>query len=156
MRPGVRVAVDVGSVRIGVAASDRDGRMAVPVETVSRGAGDLGRLREVITERAAVEVIVGLPLRLDGTPGPAAAEAERFARALARTLDGVPVRLFDERLTTAAAQAGLHGAGRTVKSSRKMIDEQAAVQILDDALRQEAATGQPVGVPVDDEGGGSA
>lgn len=145
MRTGVRVAIDVGTARIGVAACDAAASLSFGIETVTRGSGDLLRLAELVHERDAVEVIVGWPLRLDGTPGPAAQTVREFALRLRECVEPLPVRMVDERLTTAAAQRGLHDAGRTVRSSRAIIDEQAAVQLLEDALTRERASGAPPG-----------
>jgi putative Holliday junction resolvase len=149
MRTGVRVALDVGSARIGVAACDPAATLSFGIDTVRRGAGDLDRLVDLIREREAVEVVVGWPLRLDGTPGPAAESVREFAERLSVRLSPLVVRMVDERLTTAAAQRGLHEAGRTIRSSRAIIDEQAAVQLLDDALALERASGSAPGFVLD-------
>ncbi|NUT39070.1 MAG: Holliday junction resolvase RuvX [Thermoactinospora sp.] len=148
MRQGTRLGVDVGSVRVGVARSDPSGLLATPVETVKRGRGDLDRLAALVGELAAVEVVVGLPTSLSGREGQAAALAREFAEALAARLDPVPVRLFDERMSTVAAAAGLRASGRKAKNQRAVIDQAAAVVILQDALDRERATGQPPGKPV--------
>jgi putative Holliday junction resolvase len=144
MRRGVRVAVDVGSVRIGVARSDLDGILAVPVETVPRGPGDLARLAEIARQSSAVELVVGLPRRLAGDEGPAATAVRSFAAELAAGVD-CPVRLVDERLTTVSAQRDLHHSGRTQRSSRAVIDQAAAVVLLQDALDAERSSGRPPG-----------
>lgn len=145
MRTGVRLAIDVGSVRIGVAACDAAATLSFGIETVPRGAGDIARLVELAHDRGALEVVIGLPLRLDGTVGPAAQAVSDFARDLAEPLHPIPLRVVDERLTTVAAQRGLQGAGRTIRSSRSIIDEEAAVTLLNDALARERATGAPAG-----------
>jgi putative holliday junction resolvase len=141
MRPGVRLAVDPGQVRIGVAACDPQARLAVPVETVPRGPGDLARLADLVAERAAIEVVVGLPRSLSGADGPAAGRAREFATALAAAV-GVPVRLVDERLTTVSATRQLQAAGRSSRQQRDVVDQAAAVVLLQDALDTERATGQ--------------
>jgi putative Holliday junction resolvase len=151
MRRGVRVGVDVGSVRIGVSRSDLDGVLAVPVETVARGAGDVARLAELAAEWSALEFVVGLPRRLAGDEGPAAVAARAFADALAGGVE-CPVRLVDERLTTVSAQRDLHQAGKTQRSSRAVIDQAAAVVLLQDALDTERSTGRPPGELVRVEG----
>jgi putative Holliday junction resolvase len=148
MRTGVRVAVDVGTVRIGVAACDRDGLIATPVETVARGGGDLGRLAELVRERDAVEVLVGLPRSLSGREGPAAGSARDFAGRVAAAVTPVPVRLVDERLSTVTAQRGLHATGVKGRKGRAVIDQAAAVVILQSALDAERGTGRPPGVVV--------
>jgi putative holliday junction resolvase len=145
MRTGVRLAIDVGSVRIGVAACDPAAMLSFGIATVQRGAGDVERLAALVQEREAIDVIVGWPLKLDGTPGPATEAVREFAERLAPLIAPIHVRLVDERLTTAAAQRGLHDAGRTVRSSRAIIDQQAAVQLLEDALMSERSSGMPAG-----------
>lgn len=149
MRSGVRVGVDVGSVRIGVATSDRDGLVATPVETVARGKGDLARLGELVRERDALEVVVGLPTSLSGREGPAAGLARDFAGQLASAVAPVPVRLIDERLSTVTATRGLRETGMRGRRSRAVIDQAAAAVILQSALDAERGTGVPPGVLVD-------
>ncbi|GAA1903366.1 Holliday junction resolvase RuvX [Williamsia serinedens] len=129
---GRRLAVDVGSVRIGVAACDPDGMLATPVETVPRvGDGrDLARIAALVDEYDAVEVIVGLPTTLRGDHGPAAQTATSFAEALRRRVGDVPVTLHDERMTTALASRSLRAGGRSSKQQRAIIDQAAAVEIL--------------------------
>lgn len=148
MRAGVRVALDVGSVRVGVAASDPAGVLAAPVETVRRGRGDLARIAEVVAERAAVEVLVGLPRSMSGAEGPAAALARAFASDVARELAPVPVRLVDERLSTVSATRDLRSAGVRGRHQRSVVDQAAAVVFLQAALDQERSTGRPPGEPV--------
>jgi putative Holliday junction resolvase len=151
-RPGVRLGVDVGDVRIGVARSDPSGLIATPVETVRRGDGDLARLRAIAEEEGAVEVVVGLPRSLSGGEGPASAKARDFARTLAVTLAGavppVPVRLCDERLSTVTAESVLRGQGKKGQKRRAVVDQAAAVVILQNALDTERATGVAPGEPV--------
>jgi putative Holliday junction resolvase len=146
MRPGVRIGVDVGSVRIGVARSDATATLAVPVTTVSRGPGDIAALAGLVAEHEAIEVVVGLPLAMSGRPGPAAQAARLFARELAAALGpAVPVRLVDERLTTVSATRNLREAGRRSRNSRAVVDQAAAVVIVTYALDRERATGAPTG-----------
>jgi putative Holliday junction resolvase len=145
VRPGVRIGVDVGSVRIGVARTDASATLAVPVETVARGEGDLERLAALVVEYEAVEVIVGLPLSLSGRPGPAAKAAQEFARDLARRIAPVPVRLVDERMSTVSASKGLREVGRSAKSGRSVVDQAAAVVIVQYAVDSERATGRAPG-----------
>jgi putative Holliday junction resolvase len=139
---GAWLAVDVGSVRIGVAASDRDGLLAVPVTTVPRGTGDINALAALGAERGVVGYVVGLPRTLSGTEGPAAQECRRFAEALARSVAPVPVTLVDERLTTAAATTALRGAGTSSRSSRAVVDQVAAAALLQGALDALRVTGR--------------
>lgn len=145
MRSGVRLGIDPGDARIGVARSDPSGVLATPVETVRRGRGDLARLRELVAETEAVEVVVGLPRSLAGGEGPAAAKVRRFARTLARQVAPVPVRLCDERLSTVTAETMLRERGRSGQGRRAVVDQQAAVVILQHALDGERATGRAPG-----------
>jgi putative Holliday junction resolvase len=140
MRPGVRVGVDVGSVRVGVAACDPAGLIATPVSTLSRGKGDLDALAALVAEREAVEVLVGLPTSLSGRAGPAAAAAEAYAGALAARVQ-VPVRLVDERFSTVGAQRDLRASGVDTRRGRSVIDQAAAVIILQGALDAERSSG---------------
>ena len=152
MRPGVRLGVDAGKVRVGVAVCDRDGLVATPVVTLSRGASTVGELRGLVDEYGAVEVVVGLPLSLRGDDTASTADARTLAGELAKAV-AVPIRLVDERLSTVSAQRALHQAGRSVKASRPMIDQVAAVIILQNALDFERSAGRPPGTVVDQHGG---
>lgn len=145
MRPGVRLGLDPGDARIGVARSDPSGFLATPLETVRRSRGDLARLAEIVVEEEAVEVVVGLPRSLSGTEGPAAAKVRVFAGRLARRIAPVPVRLCDERLTTVSAEAMLRDRGRSGAKRRAVVDMAAAVVILQNALDTERASGRPPG-----------
>jgi putative holliday junction resolvase len=145
VRGGVRLGVDVGDVRIGVARSDPSGLLASPLETVRRGAGDLARLRALTRDYDAVEVVVGLPRSLSGGEGPAAAKVRRFAVRLADAVSPVPVRLCDERLSTVSAEAVLREAGRRGQQRRAVVDQAAAVVILQNALDTERGTGTAPG-----------
>ncbi|MDL4777266.1 MULTISPECIES: Holliday junction resolvase RuvX [Thermomonosporaceae] len=145
MRQGVRLGVDVGSVRIGVARSDPGGILASPLETVRSGKGDLDRLAELVSEHEAVEVVVGLPTSLSGREGPAAASARRFAGMLAGRLATGTVRLYDERLTTVTAESGLRAGGVHGQARRKVVDQAAAAVLLQAALDGERLTGRPPG-----------
>ena len=145
MRQGVRLGVDVGDVRIGVARSDPSGLIATPVETVPRGDGDLVRLRHLAAEDAAIEIVVGLPRSLSGGEGPAAAKVREFAGKLAAALAPVAVRLCDERLSTVTAEAVLRGQGKKGQKRRAVVDQAAAVVILQNALDTERGTGTAPG-----------
>jgi putative Holliday junction resolvase len=140
----------VGDVRIGVASCDPDGLIATPVETVPRGPGDLQRIAALVDEHRAIEVVLGLPRSLSGGEGPAALKAREFGRALAGVLAplSVGVRLVDERLTTVSAEAVLRQQGRKGKSRRAVVDQAAAVIILQNALDAERATGRAPGEAV--------
>jgi putative pre-16S rRNA nuclease len=145
MRRGVRLGLDPGEARIGVARSDPSGFLATPVETVARGEGDLARIAAIVGEEEAVEVVVGLPRSLAGGEGPAAVRVREFAAALARRVAPVPVRLCDERLTTVAAEAVLREQGRKGRRRRAVVDQAAAVLILQHALDTERSTGDAPG-----------
>ncbi|OBJ82218.1 Holliday junction resolvase RuvX [Mycobacterium sp. 1245852.3] len=138
---GRRLGIDVGSVRIGVACSDPDAILATPVETVrrDRNGKHLRRLAALVAEYEAVEVVVGLPRTLADRTGPSALDAIEVADALARRIAPVPVRLADERLTTVAAQRSLRAAGMRAKEQRAVIDQAAAVAILQSWLDQRRA-----------------
>jgi len=150
MRHGVRLGIDPGDARIGVARSDPSGFLATPVETVRRGRGDLARLAALVSEDEAVEVVVGLPRSLSGGEGPAAAKVREFARALARRVAPVPVRLVDERLTTVSAEAMLRDRGRKGSKRRAVVDQAAAVLILQNALDSERTSGAAPGEIVEE------
>ena len=145
MRPGVRLGVDVGSVRVGIAACDPDGVLATPVETLRRGRGDLARIAQLVQERAAVEVVVGLPRSMSGQEGPAASAARDFAASLARRVAPCPVRLVDERLSTVEATRSMQASGVSARDARGTVDQAAAVVILQGALDVERASGRPPG-----------
>jgi putative Holliday junction resolvase len=130
---GVRIGVDVGSVRVGVAASDPDGILATPVATLGRAAS-LDAVAALVAERAAVEVVVGHPRHLSGAAGASARDAEEWAAALRARIDPVPVRLVDERLTTVTATRTLAERGVRGKAQRAVVDQAAAVAILQSAL----------------------
>lgn len=153
MRIGVRLGIDPGDARIGVARSDPSGILATPVETVRRGKGDLARIAAILAEESAIEVVVGLPRSLHGGEGPAAAKVREFARVLARRVAPVPVRLVDERLTTVSAEAMLRDRGRKGSRQRAVVDQAAACLILQHALDRERATGEAPGETVEESDG---
>lgn len=132
----------MGSVRIGVACSDPDGILATPVETVrrDRSGKHVRRLAELAAELGAVEVVVGLPRTLADRTGPSAVDAMELADALAQRIAPTPVRLADERLTTVSAQRSLRAAGVRAREQRAVIDQAAAVAILQSWLDQRRAT----------------
>jgi len=127
------MAIDVGTVRVGVAACDPDAIMAFPVATVTRDADAVANIAALAADRAAVEIFVGLPLHLSGDEGPSAVDARAFAAAIAERT-GIPVRLVDERMSTVSASRNMREAGRSAKNQRSKIDQAAAVVILDTAL----------------------
>ncbi len=135
---GVRLGLDVGTVRVGVAASDPDGRLAFPVATVRRGPTAADEVARLATERSAVVVYVGLPRTLAGNEGPSASDARAFAGEVAERT-GLVVRLIDERMSTVTASNELRAAGRDARAQRAVVDQQAAVVILGSALDTERA-----------------
>lgn len=146
-RRGARLGVDVGKARVGVARSDPDGLLAVPVETVPRARRSVARVLELAEEHAAVEILVGLPIGLSGDDTPSTQDARDFAAAVAAA-SSLPVRLVDERLSTVSAHAALRDAGRSQRSSRSIVDQVAAVVLLQQAIDVEKNTGRPPGNPV--------
>lgn len=137
----------MGSVRIGVAACDADGLLATPVETVRRGRGDMSRIAALASEYAVIEIVVGLPTSLSGAEGTAAKGARAFAGRLVRRV-AVDVRLFDERLTTVSAHAGLRASGVRGRDRKSVVDQAAATILLQAALDAERLTGRPPGEKV--------
>ncbi|ABK73002.1 Holliday junction resolvase RuvX [Mycolicibacterium smegmatis] len=141
---GRRIGIDVGTVRIGVASSDPDGILATPVETVARDKRDktgkhVRRLAALVKEYEAVEVIVGLPRTLGDRASASAHDAVDVAEQLARRIAPTPVRLADERLTTVSAQRSLREAGVRARGQKAVIDQVAAVGILQGWLDQRRA-----------------
>ena len=152
----MRLGVDVGSVRVGLAVSDPSGFLATPVETLRRdvtAASDLDRLVAEAVEREALEVLVGLPRSLSGGEGPAAAAAREYAGRLVERLRAAglttPVRLVDERLSTVAAHQHLRASGVKGRRQRSVVDQVAAVVLLQAALDRERSTGQAPGEAVE-------
>lgn len=135
---GVRLGVDVGQVRVGVAISDRDGILATPLVTLARDLdtgidgipSDIAELARLVDEHAAVEVVVGLPVTLAGRHGPAAVNATAYAQRLAEAIAPVPVRLTDERMSTVVASRRLSERGVRGRRQRAVVDQVAAVEIL--------------------------
>ena len=141
--PGRRLGVDVGSVRVGVALSDATGFLASPLVTLRRsGKGtDLDRLAALVVEHEVVEVVVGDPRHLSGASGAAAADAGAYAGSLATRIGDVPVRLVDERLSTVTAASSLRARGIDARRQRAVIDQEAAVVILQSHLDRSRAAG---------------
>ena len=152
MRRGVRLALDWGDARIGVAACDKDGVLAYPVSTVRAGPEEITDLVVAIGEYEPIEVLVGFPRSLSGGEGPAAGKARERAKRLAGVVR-VPVRLVDERLTTVTASQRLSQGGKRVKEQRGLIDAASAVAILEQALAFEQSQGIPPGELVSASGG---
>jgi putative Holliday junction resolvase len=155
---GRRLGVDVGKVRVGVAVSDPDGILATPLVTVSRDMtgntgsdkegtaadsvpADIAELIRLVGEHEAVQIVVGLPVRLNGQEGPAAIDIRAYADRLARAVAPVPVVLADERMSTVVATRRLAERGVRGKRQRAVVDQAAAVEILQswlDAQRRQS------------------
>jgi putative Holliday junction resolvase len=136
------LGVDLGSKRIGIAVSDRSGTIASPLTMVPRSGNrklDHQRIAALVTEEEAEVVVVGLPLNMNGTVGPAAAAAIAEAKALA-TVVGVPVETFDERRTTVTADAVLMEFKMKAPARRKVIDKVAAAVMLQNWLDRRSST----------------
>ncbi len=152
---GARLGIDVGKVRVGLATSDPDGLIATPIETLARTftpepATDIDRIVAEVRDRGAKVVYIGLPRHMSGAEGQATLDARAYARSVARAVAPVSVRLVDERLTTVSAHRVLHAAGRTSRSHRAVVDQAAAVIILQTALETEQATRGRAGERVDE------
>lgn len=165
MRSGVRLALDWGKARVGVAACDKGAILSFPVETVTLFEGKaaaaassrpievtgaefvraLSRVAELVGEYEPIEVLLGLPVALSGREEVAASSMRTVADAVAARLAPTPVRLIDERLSSAAAHRHLSNAGKSNKNRRGIIDQAAAVAILDHALSSEKSTGTAPG-----------
>lgn len=129
---GRRLGIDVGSVRVGVALCDPDGLIATPLVTVPRdvdGGTDVAAIAALVAEHGIVGIVVGLPRTLAGREGPAAETARVFVAALEPVV-GVAVDLSDERLTTVVASRRMRESGRSARKQRSVIDQVAAVGIL--------------------------
>lgn len=150
MRRGVRLGVDVGTVRIGVARSDPDGILALPVETLLRAddGTELDRLVAIAQEFSAIEVVVGLPRHLRGAEGVSAKGARRYARRIANALPQVRVCLVDERLSSNQAHHRLRESGVPEREHRAVVDQVAAQVILEQALEEERLGQHAPGAPV--------
>ncbi|WP_320067960.1 Holliday junction resolvase RuvX [Micromonospora sp. RTGN7] len=135
---GVRLAVDVGQVRVGVARSDPHGVLATPLVTLARDLttasdavpSDMAEVAALIAEHDCVEVVVGLPINLAGQHGPAAQNVKAYADRLAEVIAPVPVTLTDERMSTVVASRRLAERGVRGKRQRAVVDQAAAVEIL--------------------------
>jgi putative Holliday junction resolvase len=150
MITGVRIALDIGSVRIGVAKCDAEGLLATPLTTISAGPEAVNQVLDLLMEHQAICVYIGKPISLAGKDTASTQSAIDFAGEIAASLkdSNTQVRLIDERLSTVSAQRGMHEAGRNVKQSRDAIDQAAAVVILEHALASERNSGTLVGEEV--------
>lgn len=132
---GTLIGLDLGTKTIGVAASDPDRRLATGVETIERVnfTADAARLLVLAGERGAVGFVLGLPINMDGSEGPRAQSTRAFARNLSARTD-LPIALWDERLSTAAVERELIAADVSRRKRAAVIDQHAAVFILQGAL----------------------
>ena len=129
------LAIDHGDARVGLAATDEFGIAAHPVETIDCRKGEsLNRIIEIIAERKIQSVVLGLPLRMDGSEGSSSTKVRKFGENLRARLGEIPLTLFDERFTTVTASEKLREAGRKTKDQREVIDQAAALEILKDYL----------------------
>lgn len=134
MRKGRRIACDFGDVRIGLAISDTDGRLATPLLTLANSPGTLmAQMQEIIAEYNPIEIYVGRPMHLKGISSQSALKAENFAKEIRQVFAG-PVSMIDERLSTVTAHRQLKEAGKSTRQSREVVDQIAAMAILELAL----------------------
>lgn len=145
MRVGVRIGLDLGSKRIGVARCDRDGLLAIPLTAFDADGAWHGELRALLDEVEAIEIVVGIPVSLRGTEELAARNVRDRIAELKAAFPGLPIRGVDERLTSAVANRQLRDAGHSTKSARSHVDALAAAGILEFALETERRTGEPAG-----------
>lgn len=130
--PHPALGIDHGDARIGIAATDPEGILAHPVETIEVRAGDpIERIAELVARRGIRTLVVGLPVRTNGEEGTSAAKVRAFAKRLTARLPELPLTFVDEAYTTMAAAAKLREAGRKAKRQKGVIDQAAAVEILE-------------------------
>lgn len=153
MRNGVRLGIDVGTVRVGVSRSDPSGLLASPYCTVARreDGSDVADIATRARDLDVHEIIVGLPRSLSGRTTASTEDAYRFAHALAELVT-IPIRMVDERLSTVSASRALRVNGKNARSARPLIDQTAATVILQHALESERLSGRPPGELLDEQG----
>ena len=144
---GVRIAVDYGTVRVGVAKSDPAGKIALPLTTITGDELAVEKLVQLTTNEAAQVVYVGLPLNLKGQVTQSAKKALSFAEELSRKIAPIPVLMIDERFTSTTATKQLQDAGLTSRQSRGLVDQVSALGLLEQALQIEDRTGTLAGSP---------
>jgi putative Holliday junction resolvase len=150
MDRGSRLAIDVGTVRIGLAVSDPDSILSTPLPALIRSkllGETLQEILSLISDNGVIEVYVGDPLSLSGEETASTQDARQFANQLAE-LTSVPVRLVDERLTTVTASSKLRLNGLNAKAAKDLIDSASAVEILEQALNVSKKSGKPAGLKV--------
>jgi putative Holliday junction resolvase len=148
MRPGVRLGIDVGTVRIGVAISDPQGLLATPLQTLERSDSSwLDTVNSFCSEHNIVEILVGLPLSLSGSSTSSTQDAVSVAKELEKIVS-CPIRLIDERYTTTSAHSTMKSMGKKQKNTRTFIDQVAAVSILQHGLDMERNLNRPPGIVI--------
>lgn len=145
MRSGVRLGLDLGAKRVGVARSDRDGVMAVPVTVFDATSDWHEALAALIEEQPILELVVGMPVSLRGTEEIAAQQMRSRLDALRLRFPAVDIRIVDERLSSSQANRTLRAAGHDTRSARMVVDAVAAAELLEFALEYERRTGAPAG-----------
>ena len=143
-RLGVRLAIDWGKARVGVAACDREGLLCYPVTTLATAQQPLHQIVKLIDKYEPIELLLGWPVNLAGQEGPAASAMQQVADQLVAQTS-LPVRLVDERMTSATAAKQLAASGKSARQRRAVIDQAAAVAILEQAIAVERSTGRPAG-----------
>lgn len=130
-----------------MARCDQNATLAVPVTTIAadKYGGDIDDAEDLVEQYAPMEILIGLPLHLNGKESASSEYVRQWANKLAQRVPNVRIRLVDERLTTVSAKRDLHESGRSQRTSRQIIDQQAAVCILETALETERLTGKPPG-----------
>jgi putative Holliday junction resolvase len=151
MRKGKRLAIDVGSVRIGLASCDADAILSSPLPALKRSSNlteVVTAIKELVADLQIIEVIVGDPVSMSGGVTSSTTDARELAAEIALAIS-IPVRLVDERLTTVSAQAKLRQSGKDSHEAKSSIDSASAVEILEQALNSERSSGNAPGVLAD-------
>jgi putative Holliday junction resolvase len=150
VRKGIRYAIDYGEVRVGLAKSDIDAIMAVPVVTLKNDQDLITNILSQVNETGCLEIYVGLPKHLSGQIGIAAKKSLNFAKQLKKSLPSVSVRMLDERLTSSTASARLQESGVNTRGQKAMIDQVAAIELLEQALDFEKRNNLIPGIDLDE------
>ena len=148
MRKGKRLAIDVGSVRIGLASCDADAILSSPLPALKRSSNStevVTAIKELVADLQIIEVIVGDPVSMSGGVTSSTIDARELAAEIALAIS-IPVRLVDERLTTVSAQAKLRQSGKDSRDAKSFIDSASAVEILEQALNSERSSGNAPGL----------
>ena len=150
MRKGIRYAIDYGEVRVGLAKSDIDAILAVPVVTLKNDQDLITNILSQVNETGCLEIYVGLPKHLSGQIGIAAKKCLNFAKQLKKSLPSVSVRMLDERLTSSTASARLQESGVNTRGQKAMIDQVAAIELIEQALDFEKRNNLIPGIDLDE------